>query len=76
MRNIVIQSNPNPATWERYEIYPSFVLGFHGCDREIGEAVLNGDITHLDPSRNDYDWLGEGVYFWDWHCENAFAESS
>ena len=61
----MIQSNLNPTTWERYEIYPSFVLGFHGCDRAVGEAVLNGDIAHLDPSRNDYDWLGEGIYFWE-----------
>ena len=54
-RNIVIQSNLNPQSWERYEVYPSFVLGFHGCDRAIGEAVLSGAIPHLAPSRNDYD---------------------
>ena len=57
--------NPNAASWERYEIYPSFVLGFHGCDRAVGEAVLSGTIPHLDFSRNDYDWLGEGIYFWE-----------
>ena len=61
----MIQSHLNSETWERYEIYPSFVLGFHGCDREIGEAVINREISNLDPSRNDYDWLGEGVYFWE-----------
>ena len=61
----MIQSNPNPRTWERYEVYSSFVLGFHGCDRSVGEAVLNGEIPHLEFSRNDYDWLGEGVYFWE-----------
>ena len=54
-KNIVIQNNLSPARWERYEVYPSFVLGFHGCDREIGEAVLSGAIPHLDFSRNDYD---------------------
>jgi len=64
-RNIVIQKNPNAASWERYEVYPSFVLDFHGCDRSVGEAVLNGAIPHLEFSRNDYDWLGEGVYFWE-----------
>ena len=61
----MIQRNPNAASWERYEVYPSFVLGFHGCDRAVGEAVLNGTIPHLEFSRNDYDWLGEGVYFWE-----------
>ena len=61
----MIQKNPNAASWERYEVYPSFVLGFHGCDRAVGEAVLNGTIAQLEFSRNDYDWLGEGVYFWE-----------
>ena len=61
----MIQTRLNATPNERYEVYPSFVLGFHGCDREIGEAVLNGEIPHLEFSRNDYDWLGEGVYFWE-----------
>ena len=39
------------------------LLGFHGCDREVGEAVLAGK-TSLQPSKNDYDWLGSGIYFW------------
>ncbi|MDP0499007.1 MAG: hypothetical protein Q7P63_02805 [Verrucomicrobiota bacterium JB022] len=41
----------------------SWVLGFHGCDRAVGERVLAGE--HLQLSRNDYDWLGEGIYFWE-----------
>lgn len=41
----------------------SFVLGYHGCDRKIGEELLAG--KPFRPSRNDYDWLGEGVYFWE-----------
>ena len=36
---------------------------YHGCDREIAEAVLSGKGT-LQPSENDYDWLGPGIYFW------------
>ena len=27
--------------------------------------MLSGEIAHLEFSRNDYDWLGEGVYFWE-----------
>lgn len=46
-----------------YQLLPSFVLGFHGCDRAVGEAVLAGD--HLRSSENDWDWLGAGVYFWE-----------
>lgn len=41
-----------------------WVLGYHGCDAELGEAVLRGDKP-LQPSANDYDWLGAGIYFWE-----------
>lgn len=43
----------------------SLVLGFHGCDREVGEQVLCGAETHLRGSENQYDWLGHGIYFWE-----------
>lgn len=43
---------------------PSFVLGYHGCDQAVADRVIGG-WAHLRPSRNDYDWLGEGVYFWE-----------
>jgi len=42
----------------------SFVLGYHGCDKEIGEKVLAGSADFIY-SDNDYDWLGPGVYFWE-----------
>ncbi len=48
----------------RYKRPTAFVLGYHGCSREVGEAVLSGD-THLKKSENAYDWLGPGVYFWE-----------
>ena len=44
--------------------FPQIVFGFHGCDRTIGEAVLNGE-KKLRSSTNSYDWLGHGVYFWE-----------
>ena len=40
------------------------VVGYHGCEREFGEAVLLGR-TRPTPSANDYDWLGGGIYFWE-----------
>jgi hypothetical protein len=39
------------------------LYGYHGCDREIAERVVNQG-ERLKPSENDYDWLGSGVYFW------------
>jgi hypothetical protein len=44
--------------------YDRHVIGFHGCDRSVGErALLHGDA--LWPSDNPYDWLGRGIYFWE-----------
>lgn len=39
------------------------VLAFHGCRRPVAERVLTGKSFRL--SQNDYDWLGEGIYFWE-----------
>ena len=43
------------------------VVGYHGCRRAFADGVRSGRITLADwkPSRNVYDWLGEGVYFWE-----------
>lgn len=47
------------------------VIGFHGCDRQVAEAVVTGRAT-LKPSTNDYDWLGAGIYFWENNIERAW----
>ena len=47
-----------------YDVLLSFVLGFHGCDRQVAERVFAGKMG-LRPSENDYDWLGHGIYFWE-----------
>ena len=44
--------------------FPNIVFGFHGCDRAIGEKVISGQ-RQLMVSRNSYDWLGSGIYFWE-----------
>jgi len=41
----------------------SFVLGYHGCDEKVAEAVLSG--KNFRKSQNKYDWLGHGIYFWE-----------
>lgn len=48
-----------------YQRVPGLVLGFHGCDAEVGERLLRGEITQLAHSQNKYDWLGDGIYFWE-----------
>jgi hypothetical protein len=49
----------------------SFILGYHGCDRKLADRVLAGKAA-LKPSTNDYDWLGDGVYFWEHNTRRAF----
>jgi hypothetical protein len=48
------------------------VIGFHGCDQDIAKLVIC-DQTPLQPSDNEYDWLGPGVYFWENSPERAKA---
>lgn len=69
-------AKPQNQEWTNYEIQPSFILGFHGCDAKVGEAVLCGDYPHLKASSNGYDWLGSGIYFWEGNPARAlqFAE--
>ncbi len=50
---------------------PSFVLGYHGCDETLAEDVLSGK-KHLPPAENSYDWLGHGIYFWEYSARRAF----
>ena len=42
----------------------TLVFGFHGCDQSLIEPVITNKIQ-LKPSRNEYDWLGFGIYFWE-----------
>lgn len=48
----------------------SFVLGYHGCDKQVGEGILRND-EHVAISKNRYDWLGEGAYLWENSPERA-----
>jgi hypothetical protein len=61
-----------PARSATYQRVSGLVLGFHGCDRSVGEAVLAASNQHLEPSKNDYDWLGDGVYFWENDPQRAY----
>lgn len=43
---------------------PHQVIGFHSCDREVGLRIVSGK-DHLKPSKNSWDRLGPGIYFWE-----------
>lgn len=53
------------AEWSAYQTPPSFVLGFHGTQSLVVRQVVTQEVRHLDASRQPYDWLGHGVYFWE-----------
>lgn len=53
----------------------SFVLGFHGCDRAVGERALSGE-TELLQSDREYDWLGPGIYLWESDPDRALEWAS
>jgi hypothetical protein len=44
--------------------YDRTVLAYHGCDEAVARRLLSGEP--FKKSRNTYDWLGEGVYFWEY----------
>lgn len=47
-----------------YTSRTGLILGFHGADKSIVDKVLSGE-EDLKASENSYDWLGNGIYFWD-----------
>lgn len=53
-----------------YSKRPNIILGFHGCDVKIRDIVIRGDEL-LRKCSNDYDWLGNGIYFWENNYERA-----
>jgi hypothetical protein len=49
--------------------YDRTLLGYHGCDQATADQLLSG-VAFL-PSTNQYDWLGKGVYFWEYGVHRA-----
>ncbi len=54
----------------RHFDYQRTIIAYHGCDEAVVQRVLlTGE--HLSASENDYDWLGYGIYFWEFGPERA-----
>jgi len=49
-----------------YDSRPNLVIGFHGCDRETRDKLLQNPNL-IKKSENPYDWLGHGMYFWEYN---------
>ncbi len=53
-----------------YSTKPSFVFGFHGLDKTIALEILT-QKKEFKHSSNKYDWLANGIYFWENNYERA-----
>jgi hypothetical protein len=53
-----------------YSARPGLVFGFHGTDQAIVNKIVAGKHG-LKPSKNIWDWLGYGIYFWEHSKERA-----
>ncbi len=55
--------------------FPRLVLGYHGCEASFADALIAGEVPigAWEPSRKPYDWLGHGIYFWEFGPERARA---
>ena len=49
--------------------YDRTVVAYHGCDAKVADQLLKGGT--FKPSENDYDWLGAGIYFWEYGYDRA-----
>ncbi len=53
-----------------YSSKPNLLLGFHGCNKNDQQKLLNNpDFFKI--SSESYDWLGHGMYFWENNPERA-----
>lgn len=53
--------------------FSRIVLGYHGCEPAFAEAIIRGEtsIEEWQLSQNPYDWLGHGIYFWEFAPHRA-----
>lgn len=54
-----------------YSTKSGLIIGFHGCDKSVCDSIIRNEAK-LQPSQNDYDWLGSGIYFWENNQDRAF----
>jgi hypothetical protein len=55
--------------------YARTIIGYHGCTAQDARKLLGG--TDFRASQNNYDWLGHGIYFWEYgpHRARRWIES-
>lgn len=56
----------------RFDDYHRTIVGYHGTGLTAALRLINR-IDRFRPSEKDYDWLGRGVYFWEYAPRQALA---
>lgn len=53
--------------------FPRTVIGYHGCAKSRADALLSGrmPVAEWPVSKNRWEWLGQGIYFWEHAPERA-----
>jgi hypothetical protein len=48
--------------------FARIIVGYHGCESTFAERLFTGDLAVASWARseNDHDWLGHGIYFWEY----------
>jgi hypothetical protein len=64
---------PDEIEFPPMDRFARVVLGYHGCKASFAEALIRGEssIDGWQPSRNPYDWIGHGIYFWEFAPHRA-----
>jgi hypothetical protein len=67
-----VASAPNPAVFPPQTVfdYHRTIVGYHGTRKETAARLVDGAPFGL--SENDDDWLGHGVYFWEYAPQQAW----
>jgi hypothetical protein len=55
--------------------FARIAFGFHGTDPAVADRLVRGELAVADwnASTNEYDWLGRGIYFWEYAPDRARA---
>ena len=53
-----------------YDVRPNLLIGFHGCDIEVRDQLLNTPNV-IVKSERPHVWLGHGMYFWENNYDRA-----
>ncbi len=48
-----------------YKSSQNIVFGFHAASENIAKKLVENGDCEFKPSKNTYDWLGSGMYFWE-----------